>query len=115
MNEKGLSPYLPNNEADRQAMLAAIGVSSVEELFHDIPASPRPPALELPPPASELELWREFQLLAERNINVKDYACFLGAGDYHHFVPSVVRHIIGRSEFYTSYTPYQAEISQGIL
>jgi glycine dehydrogenase subunit 1 len=109
------SPYLPNTDADRRAMLGEIGVASVDELFQDIPEKLRHTQFSLPPPLSELELKRELRQLAESNANLEDYACFLGAGSYRHFVPSVVDHIIGRSEFYTAYTPYQAEVSQGTL
>ncbi|MHC1578218.1 MAG: aminomethyl-transferring glycine dehydrogenase subunit GcvPA [Dehalococcoidia bacterium] len=110
-----LSPYLPNTDADRQAMLREIGAASVDELFRDIPESLRHTHFSLPAPLSELELKKELHQLAKSNVNLEDYACFLGAGSYHHFVPSVVDHIIGRSEFYTAYTPYQAEVSQGTL
>ena len=109
------SPYLPNTDADRRAMLGEIGVASVDELFQDIPEKLRHTQFSLPPPLSELELKRELRQLAESNANLEDYACFLGAASYRHFVPSVVDHIIGRSEFYTAYTPYQAEVSQGTL
>ena len=109
------SPYLPNTDADRSAMLREIGAASVDELFQDIPEKLRHAQFNLPAPLSELELKRELRKLAESNANLEDYACFLGAGSYRHFVPSVVDHIIGRSEFYTAYTPYQAEVSQGTL
>ncbi len=92
-------PYLPNTEADRRAMLREIGVSSVEEVFHDIPERFRNARFNLPPPLSELELKNELAQLANLNANLDDYACFLGAGSYRHFIPSVVEHIIGRSEF----------------
>ncbi len=109
------SPYLPNTDADRNAMLRDIGVSSVEDLYQDIPEKLRHAHFNLPPPLSELELKKELQLLANRNVNLNDYACFLGAGSYRHFIPSTIEHITGRSEFYTAYTPYQAEVSQGTL
>ena len=109
------SPYLPNTDADRSAMLREIGVSSVEELFQDIPERFRHAHFNLPPPMSELELKKELRQLAGRNASLDDYACFLGAGSYRHFIPSVVDHIIGRSEFYSAYTPYQPEVSQGTL
>ena len=109
------SPYLPNTDADRQAMLRAIGVSSVEELFKDVPKKFLNAKFKLPPPLSELELKEEMRQLSNRNANLDDYTCFLGAGYYRHFIPSVVGHITGRSEFYTAYTPYQAEVSQGTL
>jgi len=109
------SPYLPNTDADRSIMLREIGVSSVEELFHDIPEKLRHVNFNLPAPLSELELKKEFHQLANLNANLDNYACFLGAGCYRHFIPSIVDHITGRSEFYTAYTPYQAEVSQGTL
>ena len=108
-------PYLPNTEADRSAMLREIGVSSIDELFQDIPQRFRNALFDLPAPLSELELKRELRQLAASNANLDDYACFLGAGSYRHFIPSIVEYIIGRSEFYTAYTPYQAEVSQGTL
>ena len=108
-------PYLPNTDADRQAMLRDIGVESADELFHDVPAKFLNVPFHLPAPLSELELKAELSHLAQRNASLNDYACFLGAGFYHHFIPSVVRHITGRSEFYTAYTPYQPEASQGTL
>ncbi len=108
-------PYFPNTEEDRREMLKAIGVSSVEELFQDIPAAYRNPVLDLPPPLPELELKREMEELARKNWTSGDYACFLGGGAYRHYVPAVVRQIVSRGEFMTSYTPYQPEVSQGTL
>ena len=96
-------------------MLQAIGATSVEELFRDIPASLRDPRLDLPPALSELELEAELSALASRNATHGDYACFMGGGAYHHFIPAIVRHVTSRGEFATAYTPYQAEISQGTL
>ena len=109
------SPYIPNTDEDRQAMLRAIGVASAEELFQDIPEQFRNPQLNLPSPTAELELRRQLETLAERNLYPGKYACFLGAGAYRHFVPAVVRALISRGEFATAYTPYQAEASQGTL
>ena len=108
-------PYIPNTDADRQAMLRAVGVASVDDLFADIPPEHRRPSLSLPPPLSELELMAELKALARRNRSAGEIACFLGAGAYRHFIPSVVGHILARSEFFTAYTPYQPEISQGTL
>src|SRR3972149_4912449 len=108
-------PYIPNTEADRQAMLSAIGVGAVEELFADIPSAYRRPALHLPPPLSEMELLAELGQMAGQNTNLGEFACFRGGGAYHHFIPAVVRHIPPRNEFYTAYTPYQPEVSQGTL
>ncbi len=107
--------YIPNTDADRVAMLKAVGVGSVQDLFHDVPAALRYPVLRLPPPVSELEIVRELEQISECNVDVEHAPCFLGAGAYHHFVPSVVGHMVSRSEFYTAYTPYQPEISQGTL
>jgi len=109
------SPYLPNTDADRRAMLREISVGSIEELFKDVPEKVRHAQFKLPRPLSELELKRELSQLASRNASLDKYACFLGAGSYHHFIPSTVEHVINRSEFYTPYTPYQAEVSQGTL
>ncbi len=109
------SPYIPNTDADRRAMLREIGVSSIDELFRDVPEKFLNVPFRLPPPLSELELKAELQRMADANASLDDYACFLGAGLYRHFIPSVVGHITDRSEFYTSYTPYQAEVSQGTL
>jgi len=109
------SPYLPNTDADRNAMLREIGVGSIEELFQDIPEKLRHAQFKLPSPLSELELKKELNQLASRNTSLDNYACFLGGGSYRHFVPSTVEHVISRSELYTAYTPYQAEVSQGTL
>jgi glycine dehydrogenase subunit 1 len=108
-------PYIANTDAHRRAMLAAIGVGSSDELFADIPPEFRIEGLSLPPALSEPELARELSALAERNRPAGAMPCFLGGGAYHHFIPSVVGEVIGRSEFATAYTPYQAEISQGTL
>ena len=108
-------PYLPNTDADRHAMLRDIGVSSADELFQDVPEEFRNVQFKLPPPLSELELKEELRQLSSQNTSLDDYVCFLGAGYYKHFVPGVVGHITSRSEFYTAYTPYQAEVSQGTL
>lgn len=97
-------------------MLDAIGVATVEDLFADIPAELRIPGLGLPPALSERDLMREMVAAAARVIAPGEgIASFLGGGAYRHFIPSTVAHITGRSEFYTAYTPYQAEISQGTL
>ena len=109
-------PYIPNTDEDRRAMLDVIGAATADDLFADIPPDLRIGGLDLPPALSEQELVREMAELAARNQVAGDgMACFLGAGAYRHFIPSVVGHVIGRSEFYTAYTPYQPEISQGTL
>ena len=110
-----LHPYLPNTQAQRQEMLQAIGVDSADQLFADIPAEFRDPALNLPPPLSELELRQELEELAAQNRAPGEYACFLGGGVYRHFIPSVVGSLLARGELLTAYTPYQAEASQGTL
>jgi glycine dehydrogenase subunit 1 len=107
--------YVPHTDADRRAMLAAIGVDSVADLFAVVPQAVRFPQVTLPPPLSELEVMRELREMSEANVDLDHVACFLGAGAYRHFVPSVVQHVLSRSEFYTAYTPYQPEISQGTL
>ena len=105
--------YSPHTDADRERMLSVIGVSSVDELFADIPTSVRATRFELPPPLTEQEVRAELLRLAGRNAIPR--ISFLGAGAYRHLVPSVVGEVIGRSEFSTSYTPYQPEVSQGTL
>jgi glycine dehydrogenase subunit 1 len=107
--------YIPLTADDRAAMLETIGIKSVAELFSDVPREEMNCELDLPPARSELELMRELQQMSGRNANLSDYACFLGAGAYNHFIPATVPHLVFRSEFYTAYTPYQAEISQGTL
>ncbi len=108
-------PYIANTDADRRAMLAAIGVASSDELFADIPPELRIEGLSLPPALSEPELVAALSALAQRNRPAGAMPCFLGGGAHRHFIPAVVREVIGRSEFATAYTPYQAEISQGTL
>jgi glycine dehydrogenase subunit 1 len=110
-----MSSYIPNTEGDRARMLDTLGANAVEELFEVIPAEKRYPSLELPRPLSEMEVRKLLQGMAENNADLNHHPCFLGAGSYHHFVPSVVDHIISRGEFYTAYTPYQPEVSQGTL
>ncbi|CAN5774002.1 aminomethyl-transferring glycine dehydrogenase subunit GcvPA [soil metagenome] len=105
--------YAPHTHADRERMLAALGIDSVEALFSDIPAAVHAAGLDLPAPRSELELSRELAALA--GANRVDLASFLGAGVYRHHIPAAVDALISRGEFTTSYTPYQPEISQGTL
>jgi glycine dehydrogenase subunit 1 len=109
-------PYLPNTPDDVAAMLARIGVRSIDELFAPVPPELRlGRPLAVPPALSEIELTDHIRTLAARNRPAGDLVCFLGGGAYDHFVPSVVDAVAGRSEFYTAYTPYQAEASQGTL
>jgi glycine dehydrogenase subunit 1 len=105
--------YGPHTPEDRARMLRAIGVDSVDDLFADIPPSLRTSGLNLPEPESEAELSDRLRWLADRNR--VDLISFLGAGAYRHFVPAVVDQLLLRGEFYTAYTPYQPEISQGTL
>ncbi len=107
--------YIPNTDADRAVMLAAIGKNSIEELFSDVPADKRFPQLNLAPALSEMELARYFQNLAEQNADASHTLNFLGAGAYQHFIPATIKHLILRGEFYSAYTPYQPEVSQGTL
>lgn len=107
--------YLPVSDTEQKEMLATIGVASAEELFSVIPESARIEKLDLPAGMSEQALARKFEALAAKNLSLKDCVSFRGAGVYEHFVPALVDEILGRSEFYTAYTPYQAEASQGML
>ncbi|MBI5328883.1 MAG: aminomethyl-transferring glycine dehydrogenase subunit GcvPA [Deltaproteobacteria bacterium] len=108
--------YIPHTEKDIQEMLNAVGAASIEELFKAIPNNLRlKKPLNLPAPLVEQELINELTSLSKKNATVEEYISFLGAGAYHHYIPSVVNHLISRSEFYTAYTPYQPEISQGTL
>lgn len=109
-------PYISNTPEDEQKMLEAIGISSIDELFEDISeevALKRD--FKLDKSKSELEVSSYLTKLSKKNCSLDDLTCFLGAGAYDHYIPSIVDHIISRSEFYTSYTPYQPEISQGTL
>ncbi|MCP8967086.1 aminomethyl-transferring glycine dehydrogenase subunit GcvPA [Ectobacillus ponti] len=111
-----LHRYLPMTEEDKQEMLGAIGVETIDELFSDIPEQVRfQGTYNIKPAKSEPELLKELSQMASKNANTKEYASFLGAGVYDHYVPVIVDHVISRSEFYTAYTPYQPEISQGEL
>ncbi len=108
--------YLPVTEQDKKEMMDEIGVNSVEELFSDIPEKIRfEGEMDLKEALSEPGILKELGRMASKNANSGDYTSFLGAGVYEHYIPSVVDHIISRSEFYTAYTPYQPEISQGEL
>ncbi|WP_338469627.1 aminomethyl-transferring glycine dehydrogenase subunit GcvPA [Niallia sp. XMNu-256] len=108
--------YLPDTEQDKKEMLEFLGMSSIEELFEDIPSELRLKGeLNIPEADPEPILMKKMNRLAARNVNADQYPMFLGAGTYDHYIPSVVDHMISRSEFYTAYTPYQPEISQGEL
>jgi glycine dehydrogenase subunit 1 len=108
--------YVLNTSDQQQAMLQQIGVASLDELFQSIPASLRlKRPLNVPPALTEIEMTRHFQELAAKNQSADDAVCFLGGGSYDHFIPAVADAVAGRSEYYTAYTPYQAEASQGSL
>jgi len=107
--------FTTHTKEERRAMLDAIGVASAEALFDDIPLHARFPDLELPPAISDIELERTFRRLSQRNVTLDDGPSFLGAGCYRHFIPATVDYVLQRGEFYTSYTPYQPELSQGML
>jgi glycine cleavage system P protein (glycine dehydrogenase) subunit 1 len=108
--------YIALTEGDREEMLAAVGVSTVDELFREIPAGVRfDRALDLEPPLSEPEIVGHLDALAARNAHAGVELSFLGAGVYDHYVPAVVNTVLSRGEFLTAYTPYQPEMSQGVL
>ncbi len=108
--------YYPNTDDDRQNMLESIGVKSFDELIKDIPQEIRLKGdLKIPPAMSELEVVKHLSSLANKNVDAQTALSFLGAGAYDHFIPSAIGALLSRSEFYTAYTPYQAEVSQGTL
>src|SRR5579871_1211431 len=100
---------------DREAMLRAVGVDRVEQLFEDVPPEARYPTLNLPPALTELEVGRYMSELASLNVSVRNWPCFIGGGAYNHYAPAAVAHIMGQPQFYTAYTPYQPAVSQGTL
>ncbi|HVT27534.1 MAG TPA: aminomethyl-transferring glycine dehydrogenase subunit GcvPA [Lacipirellulaceae bacterium] len=109
-------PYIYNTPEDQAAMLDAIGAGSIAELFEMVPPEMRlKRPLAIPPAMTEIELTRHMAALAAKNEHAGSKVCFLGGGSYDHFIPAVVDEIASRGEFYTSYTPYQAEVSQGNL
>ena len=108
--------YLPDTAEDEKEMLAVIGVESMEDLFTDIPEEIRlKEELAIPAAVSESKLLKQMKSMAEKNVSAGQMPIFMGAGTYDHYIPSVVDAVISRSEFYTAYTPYQAEASQGEL
>ncbi|KAB2338975.1 aminomethyl-transferring glycine dehydrogenase subunit GcvPA [Cytobacillus depressus] len=108
--------YLPMTETDKKEMLATIGVNSIDELFSDIPENVRfKGEYKIKPAATETALMKELLLMSQKNADLKSNTSFIGAGVYDHYMPVIVDHVLSRSEFYTAYTPYQPEISQGEL
>jgi len=110
------SRYIANTPAEQREMLRTIGASSIEDLLVKIPPKARlSRPLALPPALAEADLVRHMRAVAARNADADRYACFQGAGSYDHYVPSPINHLISRGEFFTAYTPYQPEASQGTL
>jgi glycine dehydrogenase subunit 1 len=107
--------FIPHTDAERKAMLEAIGVKKLEDLFQDVPEAYRFPELNIPPALTEMEAMVQAQDFAGANESTRELICFLGAGAYNHYVPATVDAIIRRGEFLTAYTPYQPEVSQGTL
>lgn len=107
--------YIPHTDFERREMLDTIGVNKLDDLFDAVPAKYRFPDLNLPEALTEMEALWELQSLADANADMNHYACFLGAGAYNHYIPSLVDHVIRRGEFFSAYTPYQPEVSQGTL
>src|SRR6266542_896690 len=108
--------YLPNTPAQQKEMLTLIGVSSIEDLLVRVPVKARlSRPLNLPSALAEIDLVRQLRRMSGENAAADDYACFLGAGSYDHAIPSPINHLISRGEFFTAYTPYQPEASQGTL
>ena len=106
--------YQPHGDEDRRAMLDRLGIATVDDLFADIPESLRNPTLDVPEGLAEPDLMRHMAELSGRN-QAQNLVCFLGAGAYDHYVPAAVDELAGRAEFVTGYTPYQPEMTQGVL
>jgi len=107
--------YIPHTEQDRRAMLETIGVGSINELFREIPEALRVQEMDLPKALDEHQLYIHLREIAAKNVNLADTVCFMGAGIYDRYVPSLVGAVLSRGEFLTAYTPYQPEFSQGYL
>jgi glycine dehydrogenase subunit 1 len=107
--------FIPHTDLEREEMLKVIGVKKLEDLFKDVPEAYRFPKLDLSPALTEMEVYSEMQDISKANETTRDLACFLGAGAYNHYIPAAVDSLLQRGEFYTPYTPYQPEISQGTL
>ena len=107
------SHYIPNTIAEQDDLLSAVGLSSVDALFSDIPDDYRNPPLRLPDPMSELEIQRELGAMAGRNRPLSSGPSFLGAGSYYHFIPSIVKAVMTRGEFLTAYTPTSRRCRRG--
>lgn len=111
-----MATYIPNTPEEIQGMLEAIGVKTIEDLFSELPPEVRlATPLNIPAGISEVEMEKSLQGLANKNKNLNDNVCFLGGGSYDHIIPAAIDHLLLRGDFFTAYTPYQAEISQGTL
>lgn len=111
-----MTRYIGNTNSDREQMLKEAGYDSIDSLFKAVPDSVKlKSSLNLPPAQSEMELIKNIKKLSNKNLNLDEYTCFLGAGAYDHYIPAAIDLLISRQEFYTAYTPYQPEISQGTL
>jgi len=111
-----MATYIPNTPEEIQGMLEAIGVKTIEDLFSELPPEVRlATPLNIPAGVSELEMEKSLRGLADKNKNLIDNVCFLGGGSYDHIIPAAIDHLLLRGDFFTAYTPYQAEISQGTL
>ncbi len=107
--------FIPHTESETREMLKELDLGSIEDLFIDVPKEYRFPNLDLPPALSEMEAFSMVQAISQSNESTQDLICFLGAGAYNHYIPAVVDSVISRGEFFSAYTPYQPEISQGTL
>jgi len=107
--------FIPHTDKERQEMLKTIGIDSIKALFSDIPESKRFPVLDLPEGISEMDAYKQMSMLADANNSCEEMINFLGAGAYYHYIPAAVDLLLQRGEFFTAYTPYQPEISQGTL
>src|SRR3954465_5863404 len=107
--------FNPHTDSDRSVMLEATGAASVAEFFRPVPEDIRFPTLDLPPMLTEMEATGHLAALAEQNTALPAQDVYLGAGSYRHFIPATVGQILARGEYYTAYTPYQPEVSQGTL
>jgi glycine dehydrogenase subunit 1 len=107
--------FIPHTDQETKEMLKVVGVKDIDSLFNDIPKKYRFPKLNLPPAMTEMEIMAEMQNISQANESTQDLVCFLGAGAYNHYTPAAVDMLLRRGEFYTAYTPYQPEISQGTL
>lgn len=107
--------FIPHTQQEKKEMLETVGVSSLDDLFQDVPPTYRFPKLDLPPAMTEMEIRSLLEDISSNNETAHNLICFLGAGAYNHYIPAAVDSIISRGEFYTAYTPYQPEISQGTL